>query len=333
MKEEQNKLEERDRAVEEIARRLGVQAERGKRFAELTSLRVGGAIDWVIAPETEEQAAAIVHELDQAGIGWRPLGSGSNVLADDGDHHYVVLNLSNMKGEVRIEGELVSVSAGYSLPRLCIDVWRGGLSGIEGLGGIPGTVGGALWMNAGAYDHEIGTVTENVRVAREGKVVEIPGDSIEWNYRHASFKEGELLLGATLRLKQDDPELIKARMDDAKSRRLASQPHGSRSAGCFFKNPPASTIGTGKMIDEMGMKGQRRGSAIVSPVHANFIVTEGENARAEDALALAEEIRERVKREQGIELEYEVELWRAKPEPQMNADEQTQMDTDQKQEQ
>ena len=313
MNEEVNKLEERDRAVEEIAARLGVRAERGKRFAELTSLRVGGAIDWVIAPETEEQAAAIVYELDQAGIGWRPLGSGSNVLADDGDHHYVVLNLSDMKGEVRIDGELVSVSAGYSLPRLCIDVWRGGLSGIEGLGGIPGTVGGALWMNAGAYDHEIGTVTETVRVAREGKVVEVPGDSIQWNYRHTSFKEGELLLGATLRLKQDDPELIKARMDDAKSRRLATQPHGSRSAGCFFKNPPASTTGTGKMIDEMGMKGQRRGSAIVSPVHANFIVTEGENARAEDALALAEEIRERVRREQGIELEYEVELWRAKP--------------------
>jgi len=311
--EEENKLAERDRAVEEIAARLGVRAERGKRFAELTSLRVGGAIDWVIAPDTEEQAAAIVNELDQAGIGWRPLGSGSNVLADDHDHHYVVLSLSNMKGEVRIDGELVSVSAGYSLPRLCIDVWRAGLSGIEGLGGIPGTVGGALWMNAGAFDHEIGTVTEKVRVAREGKVVEIPGDSIEWNYRHTSFREGELLLGATLRLKPDDPEQIKARMDDAKSRRLATQPHSSRSAGCFFKNPPASTIGTGKIIDEMGMKGQRRGSAIVSPVHANFIVTEGENARAEDALALAEEIRERVRREQGIELEYEVELWRSNP--------------------
>ena len=310
---ETNKLEERDRLLEEIVTRLGVKAERGKRFAELTSLKVGGAIDWVIAPETEEQAAAIVYELDQAGIGWRPLGSGSNVLADDGDHHYVVLNLSNMKGEVRIDGELVSVSAGYSLPRLCIDVARSGLSGIEGLGGIPGTVGGALWMNAGAYDHEIGTVTENVRVAREGKVVEIPGASIQWNYRHTSFKEGELLLGATLRLTKDDPEQIKARMDDAKSRRLATQPHGSRSAGCFFKNAPASKVGTGKMIDEMGMKGQRRGSAIVSPVHANFIVTEGENARAEDALALAEEIRERVKREQGIELEYEVELWRANP--------------------
>ncbi len=299
--------------VEEIAARLGVTAERGKRFADLTSLRVGGAIDWVITPDTEEQAAAIVYELDKAGIGWRPLGSGSNVLADDADHHYIVLNLSNMKGEVRIEGELVSVSAGYSLPRLCIDVWRAGLSGIEGLGGIPGTVGGALWMNAGAFDHEIGTVTEKVRVAREGKVVEIEGSSIEWNYRHTSFREGELLLGATLRLKPDDPEQIKARMDDAKSRRLATQPHGSRSAGCFFKNPPASTIGTGKIIDEMGMKGQRRGSAIVSPVHANFIVTEGDNARAEDALALAEEIRERVRREQGIELEYEVELWRAKP--------------------
>ena len=313
MNEEANKLEERDRALEEIAARLGVRAERGKRFAELTSLRVGGAIDWVIAPDTEEQAASIVYELERAGIGWRPLGSGSNVLADDNDHHYVVLNLSNMKGEVRIDGDLVSVSAGYSLPRLCIDVARSGLSGIEGLGGIPGTVGGALWMNAGAYDHEIGTVTEKVRVARGGKVVEIPGTSIQWNYRHTSFKEGELLLGATLRLTKDDPERIKARMDEAKSKRLATQPHGSRSAGCFFKNAPASKIGTGKMIDEMGMKGQRRGSAIVSPVHANFIVTEGENARASDALALAEEIRERVRREQGIELEYEVELWRAEP--------------------
>jgi UDP-N-acetylmuramate dehydrogenase len=304
--------------IEEIAARLGVRAERGKRFADLTSLRVGGAIDWVITPQTEDEAAAIVYELDQAGIGWRPLGSGSNVLADDADHHYVVLNLSDMKGEVHIDGELVSVSAGYSLPRLCIDVARAGLAGIEGLGGIPGTVGGALWMNAGAYGHEIGTVTEKVRVAREGKVFEIDGESIEWNYRHTSFREGELLLGATLRLKHDDPEQIKARMDEVKRKRLATQPHGARSAGCFFKNPPASTIGTGKMIDEMGMKGQRRGSAIVSPVHANFIVTEGENARAEDALALAEEIRERVRREQGIELEYEVELWRA--EPQIDAD-------------
>lgn len=299
--------------IEEIAARLGVRAERGKRFADLTSLRVGGAIDWVIAPQTEDEAAAIVNELDQAGIGWRPLGSGSNVLADDADHHYVVLNLSNMKGEVHIDGELVSVSAGYSLPRLCIDVARAGLSGIEGLGGIPGTVGGALWMNAGAYGHEIGTVTEKVRVAREGKVIEIEGSSIEWNYRHTSFREGELLLGATLRLKHDDPEQIKVHMDEVKRKRLATQPHGSRSAGCFFKNPPASTVGTGKIIDEMGMKGQRRGSAVVSPVHANFIVTEGENARAEDALALAEEIRERVRREQGIELEYEVELWRAHP--------------------
>lgn len=325
MAEEVNKLEQRDQAIEEIAARLGVHAERGRRFAELTSLRVGGAIDWVISPDTEEQAAAIVYELDQAGIGWRALGSGSNVLADDGDHHYVVLSVSNMKGAVRIEGDLVSVTAGYSLPRLCIDVARAGLSGIEGLGGIPGTVGGALWMNAGAYDHEIGTVTEVVRVAREGKVVEIPGSTVEWNYRHTSFREGELLLGATLRLKPDDPEQIKARMDDAKSRRLATQPHGSRSAGCFFKNPPASAIGTGKMIDEMGMKGQRRGSALVSPKHANFIVTEGENARAEDALALAEEIRERVKREQGIELEYEVELWRATNKPPMDTDE-----TDQK---
>jgi len=309
--DEQSNFRERDVALGQIATRLGVRAERGRRFAELTSLRVGGAIDWVLSPETEAQAAALVHEMDQAGIGWRALGSGSNILADDGDHHYVVLSLKELKGELGFDGERVSVPAGYSLPRLCVDVARHGLSGIEGLGGIPGTVGGALWMNAGAYGHEIGTVTETVRVARKGQVVEIPGSDVQWNYRHTSFREGELLLGATLLLTPDDPEKIRARMEDAKSRRLATQPHGSRSAGCFFKNPPAGTVGTGKIIDEMGMKGSRRGSAVISPVHANFIVTEGEGARAEDALALAEEVRERVKREHGIELEYEIELWRA----------------------
>ena len=307
---EQNKYRDRDQALEAIAAKLQVRAERNLRFSDLTSLRVGGAIDWVISPANEEQAAAVVHAMDEAGIGWRPLGSGSNILADDGDHHYVVLSLKELKGELEFDENRVSVPAGYSLPRLCIDVSRRGLSGIEGLGGIPGTVGGALWMNAGAYGHEIGTVTESVRVARGGKVVEIPGSEVQWNYRHTSFKEGELLLGGTLRLTPDDPEKIRARMDDAKSRRMATQPHGSRSAGCFFKNPPDATVGTGKMIDEMGMKGARKGNAVVSPVHANFIVTE-EGAKAEDALALAEEVRERVRREHGIELEYEVELWRA----------------------
>jgi len=310
--EEVAKFAERDAVLQRIATRLGVPAERGRRFAELTSLRVGGAIDWVLSPETEAEAAAIVNEMDHAAIVWRALGSGSNILADDGDHHYVVLSLKELKGELEFDGQRVSVSAGYSLPRLCIDVARQGLSGIEGLGGIPGTVGGALWMNAGAFGHEIGTVTETVRVAREGLVKEIPGTDVQWNYRHTSFREGELLLGATLRLLPDEPERIRARMDDAKSRRLATQPHGSRSAGCFFKNAPEAAMGTGKMIDEMGMKGVRKGSAVVSPVHANFIVTEGEGALAEDALALAEEVRERVKREHGIELEYEVELWRAK---------------------
>jgi len=314
-------LEKRDALIEEMAARLCVRAERGKRFAELTSLRVGGAIDWVIQPETEEQAAAFVYELEKAGIAWRALGSGSNVLADDAEHHYVVVSTKGLKGEARFDGARVSVSAGYSLPRLCIDAWREGLSGIEGLGGIPGTVGGALWMNAGAYEHEIGTVTESVRVARGGRVVEVPGAEVEWNYRHTSFREGELLLGATLLLRADEPEKIKERMDVAKSRRMATQPHGSRSAGCFFKNPPGSPVGTGKMIDDMGLKGARRGGAVVSPIHANFIVTEGENASAADAFALAEEIRERVRRERGIELEYEVELWRAETPHEKEAEE------------
>jgi UDP-N-acetylmuramate dehydrogenase len=311
LEREQSDLRRRDETIEGLAARLGLCAERGRRFAELTSLRVGGAIDWVISPATEEQAAATVNELDRATIAWRALGSGSNVLADDGVHHYVILSVKDLKGEPRFDGNCVSVSAGYSLPRLCIDAARRGLAGIEGLGGIPGTVGGALWMNAGAFGHEIGTVTRSVRVAREGGVVEVAGSSVQWDYRHTSFREGELLLGATLELTLDDADAIQARMEDAKRQRLASQPHGARSAGCFFKNPPASPIGTGKIIDDLGMKGTRRGSALVSPIHANFIVTEGDNARGDDAIALAEEIRERVKREQGIDLEYEVELWRA----------------------
>lgn len=305
--------EERDARIEEIARRAGVRSERGRRFAELTSLRVGGAIDWLLLPETEEQAARVAGALDDAGIAWRVLGAGSNVLADDREHRYVILSMREVKGAARFDGERVSVSAGFSLPRLCVEAARQGLSGIEGLGGIPGTVGGALWMNAGAYEHEIGQVVESVRVARGGRVVEVPGGEVEWNYRRTSFREGELLLGATLRLKRDDPERIKARMEEAKRKRFATQPHGARSAGCFFKNPPGSGLSTGRMIDEMGMKGERRGGALVSPVHANFIVTEGDDARASDALALAEEIRERFRREHGIELEYEVELWSAEP--------------------
>ena len=308
-------ITERDSAIEQIAAKLGVQAERGRRFAELTSLRVGGAIDWVISPKTEEQAAAFVHELEQSEIPWRPLGSGSNVLADDGEHHYVIVSLKDLKADPVFESNRVSVSAGYSLPRLCIDAARHSLSGIEGLNGIPGTVGGALWMNAGAYGQEIGTVVQSIRVAREGRVHEMPGHEVQWNYRHTSFREGELLLGATLVLHADDPKAIAERMEKAKSQRLETQPHGTRSAGCFFKNAPLSPVGTGQMIDDLGMKGTRRGGAVVSPKHANFIVTEGEDAKAADALALAEEIRERVKRERGIDLEYEVELWSSVSEP------------------
>src|SRR5216683_5037855 len=122
--DDENKFRQRDQSLEEIVARLGVRAERGRRFAELTSLRVGGAIDWVLSPKTEEQAAALVHEFDQKRIAWRPLGSGSNVLADDGEHHYVIVSLKELKANPVFDGNRISVSAGYSLPRLCIDAAR-----------------------------------------------------------------------------------------------------------------------------------------------------------------------------------------------------------------
>src|SRR2546430_6350879 len=254
--EEQNTTDSasRDEAITEVASELGWRAERGRRFAELTSLRVGGSIDWVLSPLDETAAAALVHELEQRSIAWRPLGSGSNVLADDGEHHYVIVSLKELKADPAFEGDHVSISAGYSLPRLCIDAARHGLSGIEGLNGIPGTVGGALWMNAGAYGQQIGTVVETVRVARGGRVIEVPGRDVQWNYRHTSFREGEMLLGATLSLHPDDPAAIAERMEKAKSQRMTSQPHGGRPAGGFFNNAPASWVGTGTMIQGPAMK-------------------------------------------------------------------------------
>src|SRR4029434_3783943 len=149
--EQEVKIQQRDAAIESIASQLSIPFERGRKFAELTSLRVGGAIDWVLSPQTEAQAAALIHGLAEHAIAGRPLGSGSNVLADDGEHHYAIVSLKQLKANPVFEGNRVSVSAGYSLPRLCVDAARQGLSGIEGLNGIPGTVGGALWMNAGAY--------------------------------------------------------------------------------------------------------------------------------------------------------------------------------------
>ena len=132
-------------------------------------------------------------------------------------------------------------------------------------------------MNAGAYGHEIGNVTETVRVAREGCVVEVPGHEVKWDYRHTSFREGELLLGATLLLSRDDPEKIGARMKVAKNQRMRTQPHGSRSAGCFFKNPPGSKR-HGQDIDEMGMKGESAAARYFA-YHANSL-SRGENAKA-----------------------------------------------------
>lgn len=295
--------------IEVVAKTCDVRAERDRRFAEMTSLRVGGTIEWTLFPKQEAAAACAVYELDKAHIRWRVLGAGSNILATDETHGYVVVNTREMKNEMRVEGNRVSVSAGYSLPRLCLEAARQGLAGIEGLGGIPGTVGGALWMNAGAYNQEIGNVVESVRLARQGKVVEIAGGEIEWEYRKTSFTRRDFILGATLLLRPDEATLIEARVAEAKRKRLSTQPHKGRSAGCFFKNLPDGRS-TGKMIDDLGYKGMQRGGASVSEVHANFIVTDGETATADDALSLAEEIRTRINREHNVELEYEVEIWR-----------------------
>jgi UDP-N-acetylenolpyruvoylglucosamine reductase len=171
----------------------------------------------------------------------------------------LILSVKELKGEPQFSGHLVSVSAGYSLPRLCIDAARRGLSGIEGLGGIPGTVGGALWMNAGAFGHEIGTVTENVRVARDGRVAAVPGSSVQWDYRHTSRRR--VAAGATLSLTPDDSE----KSPGAHGRREATAPGIAttwRTRGLFLQEPAASPVGTAKSSTIRETKGARRAARL-----------------------------------------------------------------------
>ena len=238
----------------------------------------------------------------------RVLGAGSNVLvADEGVRGMVVrLAAPPFKDLARVGEEIVHCGGGSRLSRVVNALADWGLTGAEGLAGIPGTVGGALVMNAGTSAGEIGPLVRKVwALEPDGTTVALAPSDCRFDYRSSALA-GKLILGAELVLSSGDAPAIRARLDELDAKRRASHPHGVRTAGCVFKNPPGERAGV--LLDEAGLKGSTKGGARVSPVHANFIEAEP-GARAADVTALIDEMRRRVREERGIELELELELW------------------------
>jgi UDP-N-acetylmuramate dehydrogenase len=295
----------------EFVRRIG---EWGGRYladqplSRHTSLGVGGTADLIVLTHTEA-LEPVVEEVRRRGIAWGLLGGGTNVLPADEPFEKIFLQLAPDSGEVVFEGRTVHVPAAASLGRTVMQCAKRNLGGMEGLVGVPGSVGGALRMNAGAYGTQIGPLVRSVTVFRgaTGQRQELAADAIGFTYRHSSFAPDDIMLSVTLELMERPFREILDQVKGCNEKRRSSQPIKEKSAGCIFKNPPG--LSTGRLIDELGLKGRRIGGAVISERHANFIVNR-DNGTATDIFRLMDLIRDRVRQAHGIELEEEVIVWR-----------------------
>ncbi len=275
-------------------------------LARRTTFRVGGPADLYVEPAGEEDLRTVVEFSHAHELALFVLGRGSNLLVRDGGFRGVVVCL-NRPGfsAIEVTPPLLRCGAGARLKAVAVEARRHGLAGLEFLEGIPGAVGGALRMNAGAMGGSIFEAVESVRVMdAEGKVRDCPGAELRAVYRECVALKSQIALGAVLRGRPDLPQRIEERMNEFSRKRWRSQP-AALSAGCAFKNP--KTIPAGKLIEELGLKGMRVGGASVSLEHGNFIVNDG-RATARDVLALMDLIRQRAQADRGIELETEVEV-------------------------
>ena len=288
---------------------LGVEPQPGVALSTLTSLAIGGPTD-LLRIIKHDSIPAVLNLLDQHQIPHKFLGGGSNLLVGDGELPWVVLQLAKPDPDVILEGNLAHVDAAADLGRTVTFCAKHDLGGLEGLIGVPGTVGGALRMNAGAYGTQIGSYVEEVKVYRavERKIEILRGDQISFEYRHTSFAPDDMMLAVTLNLPSKPYREIIQGIRICNEKRRASQPMGQKSAGCIFKNPPGTSAG--RMIDELGLKGLSVGDARVSDRHANFFVNAG-RASARDMLTLIADVGERVEKTYGIKLENEVVVWSA----------------------
>jgi UDP-N-acetylmuramate dehydrogenase len=288
---------------------LGVELRSGFLLSELTSLGIGGTTD-LLRIRRHDGIPDLLNLLDSHSVPHRFLGGGSNLLVGDGELPWVVLQLVRPQPEVVIEGTFAHVDAAADLGRTVTFCAKHDLGGMEGLIGVPGTIGGALRMNAGAYGMQIGSYVREVKLYRaaDRKLETLRGDQISFEYRHTSFAPDDMMLAVTLELPSKPFKEILQGIRICNEKRRSSQPLGQKSAGCIFKNPPGASAG--RMIDELGLKGLNVGDARVSDRHANFFVNAG-TASAKDMLTLIADVRERVHTTFGVELEHEVVLWNA----------------------
>ena len=300
----------------EIQRRIGVKTSRDEPLARFTTMRVGGPADLFATVHNIFELRSLVRFARSRAIPHLVLGRGSDtVISDRGVRGLVIQDRAEGS---KVEDDRYTADAGVPMARAATETQKAGLTGLEFGLAIPGSVGGAVWANAGAHDADMAGVLESARVLdAEGRETIVPVAALALAYRDSRFKRapGELILGATFRLAAADPDTIKGRLDEIRRWRQAHQPLGLPSAGSVFRNPPGDSAG--RLIDAAGLKGHRIGGAVVSEKHANFIVND-QKGRAEDVRRLAEHVRDVVAREHGVDLAFEIEFlgdWEGWPWP------------------
>ena len=293
-----------DTTYQRLAAELTGPVRRAEPLARHTTYRIGGPAALFVECATVADLSTATAILAAENIEWTVLGKGSNVLASDEGYTGAVIVLGRDFKRHSVDGDHLRTGAGVILAAVVQDAFKLGLSGLEFAVGVPGTVGGALAMNAGSRDEWIGSIVESVTVFKPGVgLVGVRGPEIAWEYRRSDLPARGIIVEAVLRVTESDQVGIRRSMEASLRRRKRSQPLNMPSAGSVFVNPDGDSAG--RLIEKAGLKGTKVGGAMVSEVHANFIVNAG-GARAADVVALVRLIRETVKDANGIELRPEI---------------------------
>ena len=272
-----------------------------------TTFKIGGPADVFVEAQNTDEIIALIEYCKQNSIPYMIIGNGSNMLVGDRGIRGVVIQIGKAMNNITIDKETVTAQAGVLMSTLANAILKAELSGFETLSGIPGTLGGGIYMNAGAYGGELKDVIDTVTYIDEsGEIITKPNEELDLSYRHSMFETGEyVILSAVLKLKKGSYEEIKAAMQDYNKRRSDKQPISMPSAGSTFKRPEGYFAG--KLIQDSGLMGYSIGGAQVSEKHAGFVVNKG-GATAADVLALIKHIQDTVEEKFGVCLEPEVRL-------------------------
>jgi UDP-N-acetylmuramate dehydrogenase len=293
--------------VKEIKRNKIGKYTQNVNMATYTSYRIGGSVALFVYPEDVLKLIDLIKILKGRGIKYKVLGNASNVIFSDKEYDGVIIKLDKFN-YLKRNDTVITVGAGYNLMKLAFEMSRLGLSGLEFATGIPGTIGGAIFMNAGAYKSDMGYIVSSIRVLTPDlEVKEMFNRDLDFHYRTSFLLKNPeyICLDATIVLKHGDKKEIMNTIESRKQKRLLSQPLEYPSAGSVFRNPPDDFAG--RLIEESGLKGHQKGGALVSPKHANFIVNTG-NATANDVKELIFEVQEKVKEAHGVDLLIEQEF-------------------------